>query len=382
MLYSRSSSFRTLALAFLALSSTALQQANAQTGIDRGSILLGVSTPLTGSEAAVGNDYLAGARLAFETVNKAGGVNGRTIRLEVLDDGGKADVTAANAKKLIDQGVFALFGFYGGNNTIAALPAINAARVPLVGVFTGNQTLRDPANRLVFHARTGYYDEVAHVTDRLKAMSANRIAVAHFNDRGGTDTGKRTAEEFRKLGVDVKAVVAIERGTTNVSAAAATLAKADVQWVVMILTNKTAAALIRETRKQGGLFQFMSLSFTNAAALIDDLGPRDSIGLAFAQVVPTPYSNATGISAEFRRLAGTTTPINYVSMEGFVTARFMIEALRRAGATPTRERFIEAIESGRPIALGDYSVAITPTDRDGGSFVELTVIDRFGRFLR
>ncbi len=354
----------------------------AQSGVDRTSILLGVSTPLTGTESAVGTDYLAGARLAFDAANKAGGVNGRTIKLEVLDDAGKAETTAANTKKLIDQGVFALFGFYGGNNTIAALPAINTAKVPLVGVFTGNQTLRDPSNRYVFHARTGYYDEIAHVTKRLQAMSANKIAVAHFNDRGGTDTGKRTAEEFQKLGVDVKAVVPIERGSTKVEAAAATLAKADIQWVVMILTNKTAAALIRETRKQGGLFQFMSLSFTNAAALIDDLGPRESIGLAFAQVVPTPYSNATGISAEFRSLAGKTAPINYVSMEGFVTARLMIEALRRAGATPTRERLVEALENGRAIELGNYSVSFTPRDRDGGDFVELTVVDRFLRFVR
>jgi branched-chain amino acid transport system substrate-binding protein len=365
-------------LAFAGISATV----HAQSGVDRTTILLGVSTPLTGTESAVGTDYLAGARLAFDAANKAGGVNGRSIKLEVLDDAGKADTTAANTKKLIDQGVFALFGFYGGNNTIAALPTINTAKVPLVGVFTGNQTLRDPSNRYVFHARTGYYDEIAHVSKRLQAMSANKIAVAHFNDRGGTDTGKRTAEEFRKLGVDVKAVVAIERGSTKVETAAATLAKADIQWVVMILTNKTAAALIRETRKQGGLFQFMSLSFTNAAALVEDLGPRESIGLAFAQVVPTPYSNATGISAEFRQLAGKTIPINYVSMEGFVTARLMIEALRRAGSPLTRERLVDALESGRPIALGDYSVSFTPRDRDGGDFVELTVVDRFSRFVR
>lgn len=365
-------------LAFAGISETV----HAQSGVDRTTILLGVSTPLTGTESAVGTDYLAGARLAFDAANKAGGVNGRSIKLEVLDDAGKADTTAANTKKLIDQGVFALFGFYGGNNTIAALPTINTAKVPLVGVFTGNQTLRDPSNRYVFHARTGYYDEIAHVSKRLQAMSANKIAVAHFNDRGGTDTGKRTAEEFRKLGVDVKAVVAIERGSTKVETAAATLAKADIQWVVMILTNKTAAALIRETRKQGGLFQFMSLSFTNAAALVEDLGPRESIGLAFAQVVPTPYSNATGISAEFRQLAGKTIPINYVSMEGFVTARLMIEALRRAGSPLTRERLVEALENGRPIALGDYSVSFTPRDRDGGDFVELTVVDRFSRFVR
>jgi branched-chain amino acid transport system substrate-binding protein len=351
-------------------------------GITSTSIAIGVSSPQTGSESSVGIDYLAGAQLAFDDLNKNGGVFGRSVRLTVLDDAGKADATAANTKKLIAEGVFALFGFYGGNNTLAALPAINEARIPLVGVFTGNQSLRDPPNRYIFHARTGYYAEIAHVAKRLTAMSADRVAVVEMDDRGGKDSGERTAAEFRKLNVKVPAVIGIERGTTKVEAAAAALAKADVQWVVMILTNKTAAALIQRTRELGGFYQFMSLSFTNAAALIKDLGPR-ATGLAFAQVVPFPMSDASSkLVSEFRTLAGNRVPVNYVSMEGFVTAKVMIEGLRRAGRDPTREKFITGLESGRLIEFDNYSLRFSPSDRTGGQFVELTVVDRSGKLIR
>jgi branched-chain amino acid transport system substrate-binding protein len=375
----RRRSVYTIALCLLLGATSA--NASAQ-GLTASSIAIGVSSPQTGSESSVGIDYLAGAQLAFEDANKNGGVFGRSIKLTVIDDAGKADTTAANAKKLIADGSFALFGFYGGNNTLAALPAINEARIPLVGVFTGNQSLRDPPNRYIFHARTEYYAEIAHVAKRLTAMAADRVAVVHFDDRGGKDSGERTAAEFRKLNVKVPAVIAIERGSTKVDAAAAALAKADVQWVVMILTNKTSAALIQKTRELGGLYQFMSLSFTNAAALIKDLGGK-STGLAFAQVVPFPMSDASSkLVAEFRTLAGTRVPINYVSMEGFVTAKVMIEGLRRAGKDPTREKFIAGLESGRAIDLDNYSVRFTPQDRTGGQFVELTVVDRSGRLIR
>ncbi|TAG46920.1 MAG: hypothetical protein EAZ30_11120 [Betaproteobacteria bacterium] len=351
-------------------------------GVTPTSIAIGMSSPQTGSESSVGVDYLLGARLAFDDANKDGGVFGRQVKLTVIDDAGKADTTAANTKKLIADGSFALFGFYGGNNTLAALPAINEARIPLVGVFTGNQSLRDPPNRYVFHARTGYYAEIAHVAKRLTAMAADRVAVVHFDDRGGKDSGERTAVEFRNLGVKVPAVIAIERGSTKVDAAAATLAKADVQWVVMILTNKTAAALIQKTRELGGLYQFMSLSFTNAAALIKDLGNK-STGLAFSQVVPFPMAGAgSKLVAEFRELAGTRVPINYVSMEGFVTAKLMLEGLRRAGKDPTREKFIAGLESGRAIEFDNYSLRFTPQERAGGQFVELTVVDRRGQLVR
>ena len=357
--------------------------ASAQTGVERNAIMLGISSPLTGSESAVGTDYLAGAKLAFDATNKAGGIFGRTITLQVLDDAGKADATAANTKRLINGGVFALFGYYGGNNTLASMAAINEAAIPLVGVFTGNQTLRDPPSRYIFHARTGYYAEIAHVSKKLTAMSANRIAVVHFDDRGGTDSGQRTAEEFKKLGVDVRAVVPVTRGSVKMEAAAAALAKLDVQWVVMILTNQSAAALINRTRELGGYFQFLSLSFTNAAALIKDLGPKKSIGLAFSQVVPNPLSEVgSKASSEFRQLAGTLVPVNYVAMEGFVTAKVMIEGLRRAGTEPTREKFIAGLDSGRAVNVGDYAVRFTPQDRMGGDFVELTVVDRYGKIVR
>ncbi len=37
---------------------------------------------------------------------------------------------------------------------------------------------------------------------------------------------------------------------------------------------------------------------------------------------------------------------------------------------------------GRPISVGEYSVRLTPQDRTGGDFVELTVVDRYGRLIR
>jgi branched-chain amino acid transport system substrate-binding protein len=352
-------------------------------GVSGNSILIGVSSPQTGSESAVGIDYLAGARLAFDAANANGGVGGRQIALTVLDDAGKADATLANTKKLIADGTFALFGFYGGNNTIAAIPAIDAERIPLVGVFTGNQTLRDPPNRHIFHARTGYYAEIAHVARNLTKMYANRIAVVHFDDRGGRDSGTRTAEEFRKLGVEVPQVLAIERGTTKVDAAASAISSSGVQWVVMILTNRTSAALIKKTRELGKRPQFMSLSFTNADALIKEMGTA-ATGLAFAQVVPYPFSDAPArVVREFRDVAeAKKVPINYVSMEGYITARVMIEGLRRAGRDLTREKLIAALDSGRPIDVGGYSVSFNPQDRVGGGFVELTVVDRSGRLIR
>lgn len=75
---------RSKALQLLMLTAISFASANAHTNADRNTIVLGVSTPLTGSESAVGSDYLAGA------------IFGRPINLRVMDDAGKTDTTAAN----------------------------------------------------------------------------------------------------------------------------------------------------------------------------------------------------------------------------------------------------------------------------------------------
>lgn len=68
----------------LLLAAISFASANAQANADRNTIVLGVSTPLTGSESAPESDYLAGA------------IFGRPVNLCVMDDAGKVDATAAN----------------------------------------------------------------------------------------------------------------------------------------------------------------------------------------------------------------------------------------------------------------------------------------------
>src|ERR1043166_7212859 len=85
-----------------------------ETGVTKDTILIGQSAALTGPAAAIGQAMRDGALIYFETINAAGGVHGRKIKLITLDDGFEPDQAKANTLKLIhDQKVFALFGYTG-----------------------------------------------------------------------------------------------------------------------------------------------------------------------------------------------------------------------------------------------------------------------------
>jgi len=76
-------------------------------------VVLGQSVALSGPQAALAKSYRDGARMYFDRVNAAGGINGRRIELLTLDDGGQPENAFANTRRLLDDGALVLFGYVG-----------------------------------------------------------------------------------------------------------------------------------------------------------------------------------------------------------------------------------------------------------------------------
>jgi branched-chain amino acid transport system substrate-binding protein len=148
-------------------------------------IVLGQSAAFTGPAAQLGIQFHAGAKLWFEQVNDNGGINGRRIEIKKLDDGYEPERCLANTKQLIDEGVFALFGYIGTPTSLAALPVIKSSQIPFIAPFTGAMSLRDPFAKNVFHLRASYNDETALIVKQLTNLGLKKIAVFYQNDAYG-----------------------------------------------------------------------------------------------------------------------------------------------------------------------------------------------------
>jgi len=64
-----------------------------------------------------------------------------------------------------------------------------------------------------------------------------------------------------------------------------------------------------------------------------------------------------------------------------VAAKVFVEGLRRAGKELTREKLIAGLETMRFVDVGGFNVNFTPSNHNGSSFVELTIIGRDGNFI-
>ena len=349
-------------------------------GVTADTILIGQSAALSGPAEQLGKEMKAGAEAYFDVVNKSGGINGRKIKLISLDDGYEPERAAANTRKLIDEEkVLALFGYVGTPTSNAALPIFTGAKVPFIGAFTGAQSLREPFNRYIFNVRASYYDETEQIVAHLVLQGITKIAVFYQNDAYGKAglAGVELAMKRRKL--EIAATATVERNTTDVTAAVSKLANSGTNAVIMISAYKSCAAFIKAMKLAGGLQQFWNVSFVGSKALSDDLAD-EGIGVQISQVVPFPWSETNPIVREYQKNIGSRDKYSFTSLEGYIAAKVLVEGLKRAGKSPTRESLVDGLAAMGKVDLGGFTVNYTPTNHNGSNYVDLTIISRGGKF--
>jgi len=355
----------------------------AENGVTDQSIVIGQSAALSGPAQGLGLELRSGAKLHFDQVNAAGGIHGRKIQLESLDDGYEPDKAAANTKTLIrDAKAFALFGYVGTPTTQAALPLVTEARIPFIGAFTGAQLLRDPFNKYVFNVRASYFDETEKIAEHLTTVGVTKIAVLYQNDAYGKAglAGMERALEKRKLKPLITATV--ERNSTDVEAAVKAISAAKPDAVLVVSAYKSVAAFVMAMKKQGSAAVIHNLSFVGSVPLAKELG-ANGVGVHIAQVVPFPSSATLPVTRDYQELvrkAGRS-DYSFTELEGYIAARVLVEGLRRAGKDLSRDKLISALETMTRTDIGGFAINFSPSNHNGSNFVDLSIIGNGGKFL-
>jgi branched-chain amino acid transport system substrate-binding protein len=366
------------------LGAAAFSVAYGQNGVAANRILLGQAAVFSGPAAQLGIQMRNGIKAYLDHVNEKGGVHGRRIELVTEDDRYEPSVAPSATRKLLDEHrVFALLGYVGTPTGAAHLPVVTQARVPLVGMFTGAEILREPFNRYVFHVRASYYDETEKIVEQVLSTGGRKISVFYQADAYGEAGRKGTELALGRRGMKIHSNGTVERNTLKIEGAVKTIHASEPDAIVMVGAYAACAEFIRQMRKSGSGATFYNVSFVGSKALADALG-GDGSGVAISQVVPFPWALSVPVVKEYQLLAKKAgfSDYNFSAMEGFLTAKVMVEGLRRAGRNPTREGLIDALERMQDVDLGGFYVSYSPKNHAGSKFVDLTIIGRQGKFLR
>ncbi len=359
----------------------------AEPGVTDSSITIGMSSPFSGPNGAYGVDMRQTIEAYFNQVNKVGGINGRKLTLVALDDGYETERTVANTKALINEkNAFALLAFYGSSPTTEAMNTVfGPAKVPLIGTISGAGTLREaissnPNTRYMFNVRASYADETEVIVNQLVALGLKNIAVFYQNDGFGKSGLDGVTASLKKHNLAPSVAATVERNSVEVTAAVEAIAKAKPQAVVMVTLYKPTAAFVKAMKKVNQSPMFMTLSPVGTEQLVAELGP-DARGIGISQVMPYPWNDIVPMVRDYQKLVGAKAGYSYYGIEAYAMARVMVDALKRMGKDPSREKLMAALES-TSLDMGGLKVAYSATNRQGSRFVELTVIGPGGKVLK
>lgn len=344
----------------------------AEDGVSDKEIRIGMANALSGPASGLGTDLKAGADAFLARVNAAGGVNGRKVVLVSKDDGYEPEKTAAATKALIEQDkVFALFGYVGTPTSAAAVPLASRANVPYLFPFTGAEFLRNPVNKWVFNVRASYFDETEVMIERLtKDAGAKKIALFIQDDAFGEAGKAGVNRALHKRDMKVAEEARYKRNTLDVDEGLAKIKAAAPDAVIFVGTYASLAAIVKKARAQGIKAKFMTVSFIGTAGFIKEAG-ADGEGVYITQVMPSPDSGVPVVKQFHQDMKGG--PVNYSSLEGYVDAVVLVEALKKTGANLTRAGFVSALE-GLNTDVGGLKVGFSATSHQGAKDVFLTVV--------
>jgi len=370
--------FAATAFAVSLCSSLALAQAPSPN-----EILLGQSVDLSGP-ASPRQKLLKEASDAYiRSVNAKGGVNGRKIRVISLDNKGNKDETVATINQLVEKDkVMGIYMMSGTANVTAVLPYLQENKVPLFGITSGTVSLRKH-NPYLYHYKASYGDELAKMAEHLSTVGIQRVGIIYLRSSFGKENlgAAEAALAGRNLQVIAKAEVA-ESGE-DAPAAAAIVAKAKPQAVVLVSVSGTAPKIVSAYRALDEKAMLLGLSVLSSDLLYKELGDK-ARGTIIAQTVPYPWDRSTRIVAEYQDTmkAMGVKDISVAGMEGYLSARILVEALKTGGRGVTRESLIRVLDNTGEQNLGGYRYAFTPTDHNGSKYVDITLIGRGGRLQR
>ena len=357
---------------------------SAEAGVRGDELLIGQSITLESGRNAYGNEVQGGVRACLDEVNRSGGVLGRQLKLRTLDDNNDNSKATANAKQLLAEGAFVLFGSIEGGPSTAVMQVAVDQGAPFIGPMAGSPGLRRPHQRLVFPVRAEHREEFRALITQGQRLGLKRVALFHSDSAVGREHLGNVERLAAQIGMSFGGGLVNKSGLNDHQLAAAA-ADLEAQRVDLMLNHGSASVygkLIAQARKQGVRMQFWGVN-SGSTPLAAALGPL-AYGMVFSQIVPSPRSGKTALAREYQARHARTNPgqpLSYGGLEGFMTAKALVLALRAAGPSPTRAGLLAALQS-LDADLGGLQLHWHKGEHTGSSFVDLAMVASDGRFVQ
>jgi branched-chain amino acid transport system substrate-binding protein len=189
------------ALAAVGLTAAVLATIPAAAG-DKGTIVIALEAPLTGSQASNGKDMLRGAQLAAMQVNARGGVLGRTIKIVGVDDKADPALGAQAVQKAKAAGAVAVIGPYDSSVGLVNLSLYEEAGIVPLRMTSDNRTEGYGATLQPMNSQISPVE-----VDYISGLGIDSVAMLVDPSAYTKSIASRTAKGLKKAGIKVTQIV-------------------------------------------------------------------------------------------------------------------------------------------------------------------------------
>ena len=374
-------------------------------------IVIGMSAAFEGPSQALGRELYQGSMAYIEHVNATGGIAGRSIVINAYNDGYDPVSAVENTLRLIERDkVLLLFNYVGTPTVTRVLPLLRLYRdqhMYLFFPYTGAQPQREaPYDRFVFNLRASYRQELAGLVDHFVGIGRKKIAVFYQIDaygRSGWDGVRRALEKY---GLKIVGEATYRRGASypqSFQEQAAILRATNPDAIISVGAYAAAAGFIRDVRDTGWDVPIANISFVGSTPMLRLLraasqarGKDYTVNLINSQVVPSYEDTSLPAVRQYRQFMDQYQPLpppqfrskqdqsshySFISFEGFLNAKLLVEILHRLEKLTGKGDVKEVVEALHEYDLGIHApVSFGPIKHQGLDTVYYVTVQE-GRFV-
>lgn len=340
-------------------------------------IVVGQAIDLSGPNAAIGRDYVAGIKTYFDALNASGGIHGRRIQYIVRDDQGLPAVAVNAVTELIERDqVDFLFGGVGDSTTHAVLdaPAFKRSSHILFAPLASGTS--KPAARILFW-RPSYKQEIRHIFSHFSQLGIKDIGVVYQETASNQEAYQDLAAEIRDRGIRLTGTARISMSGDQIAAEANRLAGTRPGFVIVIADTIGTALFLKEFRKRDSRTFIAGTSLINLSMLRELAGAKAVEWTVFSQVVPSPNAGASLLQLEHMNMMKKyrDEAVSSLTLEGFAAAKSLAKAIQQS-KRPFRSSLVEMIVQDGTIDLGGLAIGLSPNSNRLSNYLDIALFKK------
>ncbi len=348
--------------------------------------------PLDGSLEMSTRATAEAAEIHLRKVNDAGGVNGHTFNVVTVNASNSHETALRRTAETIRQHrPAALLNYYGSTRTSALIKSgiLEATRTPVIGANVSSTLVRqDPGNHWVFYVRAGVQAEAQKMVRQARSLGGTRVAILYQNDAFGEDGLHKSTDALNAVGIQPVVSRSMSEALMENAAMvkiAEDVLRANAGAILVFSDSVNVGGFLRAYRERGGTAVIITDSTPSADELVRASSADLARGVCIAEVLPALAKRSMRLVRSFAAdmaaagrpdLAKSTT-----ALEGYVSARLFVEAVRKIGGPITGETVRTALQTRGPFDLGDFEVRYGPSQYEGSQYVDIGIVGHAGRVL-